>query len=106
MAWQVKAWRGSTVTSNTISRETKNMHCQNDVRSTFSQWLEAVEAGQAGISDNEATVTGEIISIPALLTKLHRCTDILPRGLYEYLELRGTQTYAAASRQVMRRRQA
>ena len=43
------------------------MHCQNDVRSTFSQWLEAVEAGQAGISDNEATVTGEIVSIPALL---------------------------------------
>jgi len=82
------------------------MHCQTDVRSTFSQWLEAVESGQAGISDNETTVAGESISIPALLAKLSRCTDVLPRSLYEYLDLRGRQTYAAASRQVVRLRQA
>jgi hypothetical protein len=82
------------------------MNCQSHVRSAFSEWLEAVEAGQAGIGDDELESGGETFSIPDLLKRLYRCTDILPGSIYRWLELEGSQTYAAAVRHIRQLRQA
>jgi len=83
------------------------MHCQGHVREAFSEWLEAVEVGQARISDGEFVAwNDERFSIQKLLGQLQNCTDILSGFHYGWLELEGRQTYAAAVRQIRRWRKA
>lgn len=82
------------------------MHCQGHVRSAFSEWIEAVEAGQADFDDSGFESGGENFSIPDLLGRLQNCTDILPGSISQLLELEGKQTYAAAVRHIRLLREA
>ena len=84
------------------------MHAKGHIRGAFCDWIDAVNAGDAALTDNEPHLNVDGISIPHVLSKLYHCTDIMPwcycKMLGEMLGLPPGSTYAKAVRAIRQER--
>jgi hypothetical protein len=71
------------------------MHASSHLREDFLSYLDSLEPG-----GNPATAEEQSVPLDSLLKELHGCTDILPAGYCDQLDLPKGSRYAAAVKEI------